>query len=73
MGQNSEQDQTKKEGRVLANRCFLCGKGEETIDHFLIHCPTVRVLQDLLLAIFGLVGFSCSLFGGLRFLCLVPL
>ena len=31
-------DQLKKRGRDLANRCFLCGKDEETIDHLLLHC-----------------------------------
>ena len=42
----------KKKGRALANKCFLCGE-EETIDHLLVHCPKVRVLWDLLLAIVG--------------------
>ena len=46
-------DQIKKRGRALANRCFLCGKDEETIDHLLLHCPVARLLWDLLLAIFG--------------------
>ena len=46
-------DQIKKRERALANRCFLCGKDEETIDHLLLHCPMARLLWDLLLAIFG--------------------
>ena len=46
-------DQLKKRGRVLANRCFLCGKDEETIDHLLLHCFVAGLLWDLLLAIFG--------------------
>ena len=46
-------DQIKKRGRALANRCFLCKKDEETIDHLLLHCPVARLLWDLLLAIFG--------------------
>ena len=29
-------DQLKKRGRALANKCFLCGKDEETIDYFII-------------------------------------
>ena len=45
--------QLKKWGRALANRCFLCGKDEETIDHLLLHCSVARLLWDLLLAIFG--------------------
>ena len=32
-------DHLKKKGRALANRCFLCGKEEEAVDHLLIHCP----------------------------------
>ena len=46
-------DQLKKRGRALANRCFLCGEGEETIDHLLLHCSKAKILWDLLLAIFG--------------------
>ena len=32
-------DNLKKKGRALANRCFLCGKEDETVDHLLVHCP----------------------------------
>ena len=46
-------DQLKKRGRTLTNRCFFCGKDEETIDHLLLHCFMARLLWDLLLAIFG--------------------
>ena len=46
-------DQLKKWGRTLANRCFLCGKDEETIDHLLLHCSMARLQWDFLLAIFG--------------------
>ena len=46
-------DQLKKRGRALANRCFLCEEGEETIDHLLLHCSKAKILSDLLLAIFG--------------------
>ena len=46
-------DQLKKRGRSLANRCFLCGEGEKTVDHLLIHCSKVKSLWDLLLAIYG--------------------
>ena len=46
-------DQLKKRGRALATRCFLCGEGEETIDHLLLHCSKAKILWDMLLAIFG--------------------
>ena len=46
-------DQLKKRGRSLANRCFLCGEGAETVDHLLIHCSKAKILWDLLLAIYG--------------------
>ena len=48
-------DQLKKRGRALANRCFFCGEGEETIDHLLLHCSKAKILWDLLLAIFGVI------------------
>ena len=48
-------DNLKRRGRALANRCFLCGEGEETIDHLLIHCSKTRILWELLLAIFGVI------------------
>lgn len=35
-------DNVKKRGKALANRCFLCGKEEETIDHLLVHCLKVN-------------------------------
>ena len=46
-------DQLKKRGRALANRCFLCGEGEEIVDHLLINCSKAKILWDLLLAIYG--------------------
>ena len=46
-------DQLKKRGRCLANRCFLCYKEEESIDHILIQCSKARVLWELLFALFG--------------------
>ena len=41
-------DQLKGMGRALANTCFLCGEGKETVNHLLVHCSKARVLQDLL-------------------------
>ena len=54
MGQSFNLDHLKKKGRALANRCFLCGKEEETVDHLLIHCPQTKVIWELLLAIVAL-------------------
>ena len=31
-------DQLKRRGRPLANRCYLCEKEEETLDHLFVHC-----------------------------------
>ncbi|RVW72725.1 Glycerol-3-phosphate acyltransferase, chloroplastic [Vitis vinifera] len=47
------QDQLKRRGWILANRCFLCCAEEETINHILVHCPKVRVLWDLVFSLFG--------------------
>ena len=47
------QDQHKRRGWILANRCFLCCDEEETINHILVHCPKVRVLWDLVFSLFG--------------------
>ena len=54
-------DQLKRRGRALANRCFLCEE-EETIDYLLLHCPSVEMFWELLLAIVGQVGSSHSRF-----------
>ena len=43
----------KKRGRHLANRCPLCGKDEERLDHLLLHCPKVYNLWALIVTIFG--------------------
>ena len=32
-------DQLKRRGFSLANRCPLCRKDEENIEHLLLHCP----------------------------------
>ena len=39
----------------MANRCFLCCVEEESINHILIHCTKVRVLWELLFALFGVM------------------
>ncbi|RVW71739.1 ADP-ribosylation factor 1 [Vitis vinifera] len=47
------QDQLKRRGWILANRCFLCCAEEETINRILVHCPKARVLWDLVFSLFG--------------------
>ena len=46
-------EQFKKRGRHLANRCPLCGKDEESLDHQLLHCPKVHNLWAIIFTIFG--------------------
>ncbi|RVW49097.1 hypothetical protein CK203_084438 [Vitis vinifera] len=41
----------QKRGWALANRCFLCQKCGESIDHLLLHCERTR--EVLLLSFFG--------------------
>ena len=47
-------DQLKRRGRPLANRCYLCEKEEETLDHLLVHCSKARMLWELIFAIVGI-------------------
>ena len=45
--------QLQRRGITLANRCCLCGDGEEIVDHLLIHCSKTRIRWEFPLAIFG--------------------
>ena len=47
-------DQLKRRGLTLVNRCVMCEKDEETIDHLLIHCKCAKMLWDLFLSIVGI-------------------
>ena len=31
-------------GRILVNRCCMCHRNEETVDHLLLHCPVAHSL-----------------------------
>ncbi|RVX05442.1 Protein ABHD13 [Vitis vinifera] len=42
----------QRRGWSLVNRCFLCLKGEESVDHILLHCDRIRVLWNLLFSLF---------------------
>ena len=46
-------DQLQKRGWPLANRCYLCQRHEESIDHILLHCAMARTLWALLCSLFG--------------------
>ena len=46
-------DRLKKRGWQLLNHCFLCGCEEENVNHILLHCIVVRVLWEIVLALFG--------------------
>ncbi|RVX06687.1 Serrate RNA effector molecule [Vitis vinifera] len=47
------QDQLKRRGWILANRCCLCCVEEETINHILVHCSKAKILWDLVFSLFG--------------------
>ena len=46
-------DRLQRRGWHLPNRCFLCGCEEENVNHILLHCIVVRVLWEIVLALFG--------------------
>ena len=46
-------DCLQKRDWALANRCFLCQKCGESIDHLLLHCERTRKLWTLLFSFFG--------------------
>ena len=45
-------DQLKRRGLTFANRCFLCKRWGETVDHLLLHCAKTSV-WELLFSLFG--------------------
>ena len=53
LGKVLTQDQLKRRGWNLANKCVLCCAKEETINHILVHCSKMRVLWDLVFSLFG--------------------
>ena len=44
----------QKRGWFLTNRCYLCMKNLETVDHLLIHCEFTRFCWDTFLLKFGI-------------------
>ena len=45
-------DRLQKRGWQLPNCCFLCDCEEENVNHILLHCIVVRVLWEIILALF---------------------
>ena len=46
-------DQLQKRGWALANKCYLCQRHEESINHILLHCVKTMTLWALLFSMFG--------------------
>ncbi|RVW30541.1 hypothetical protein CK203_097802 [Vitis vinifera] len=46
-------DQLQKRGWALANKCYLCQRHEELINHILLHCVKTMTLWALLFSMFG--------------------
>ena len=46
------QDQLRRRGWRMPNRCYMCKAGEETRDHILLHCPKASILWQLVFALF---------------------
>ena len=40
-------------GRILVNRCCMCQRNEEIVDHLLLHCPIAHSLWVYMFQIFG--------------------
>ena len=52
------QDQLKRRGWILANRCCLCCVKEETINHILVYCSKTKILWDLVFSFWGQLGVA---------------
>ena len=47
-------DNLRKKNMVLINKCGMCKRNEESIDHLLLHCEGARVLWNAFFSCFGL-------------------
>jgi hypothetical protein len=47
-------DNLRKRNIVLVNRCGMCKKEEESIDHLLLHCESAQFLWNAFFSRFGL-------------------
>ena len=46
-------DQVPRRGWILTNKCALCKRESESIDHIILHCDEARLLWQLVFSIFG--------------------
>jgi hypothetical protein len=54
LGKILTMDNLRKKNMVLINRCGMCKKDEESIDHLLIHCECAQFLWNAFFSRFGL-------------------
>jgi len=54
LGKILTQDNLRKRHVIVINRCYMCKKTEETVDHLLLHCDVASVLWNSLLSRFGM-------------------
>ena len=47
-------DNLRKKNMVLVNRCGMCKKDEESVDHLFIHCKCAQFLWNAFFSCFGL-------------------
>ena len=52
-GQILTLDNLMLRGCILVNRCCMCHRNEETVDHLLLHCPVAHSLWVYMFQIFG--------------------
>ena len=52
-GQIITLDNLMLRGRILVNRCCMCHRNEDTVDHLLLHCPVAHSLWVYMFQIFG--------------------
>jgi hypothetical protein len=63
-------DNLRKRNIVLVNRCGMCKKEEESIDHLLLHCESAQFLWNAFFSRFGLAWLGLCL-RGLWIFCIV--
>ena len=46
-------DKLQRRGWHFPNRCYLCGRTEESVHHILLHCSVVNSLWEIILSLVG--------------------